>query len=256
MLVDAGRGASHRIVESGTSITEVGYVFITHHHFDHTGGLSDFLFAAWNMARNRVIKVFGPKGTRKMVSHLFRAFERDIMYRLTESVLTDEKLVDIRDMVEVNDVEPGVVYDSGDWSVTAVYVKHGLGMTQEDWPCLAYRIESEGGAVVVSGDAVTSPELIEISRDADVLLMCCYLAGDEIVDHDLELISKHVIASSLTAGKIASEAGVKRLVLIHVKEKSQEMLDSMLEDVRRDYDRQIIIGEDLMEIVINLKKIA
>ena len=74
ILIDAGRGTSSRLVQAGTPITEVGYVFITHHHFDHTAGLADMLFAAWNKARNKTIKVFGPKGTSEMLGHLFNAY--------------------------------------------------------------------------------------------------------------------------------------------------------------------------------------
>jgi len=113
ILVDAGRGTASRLVQAGISITEVGYVFITHHHFDHTAGLADMLFAAWNKARNMTIKVFGPMGTREMLDHLFNAYSKDIWYRLKETVLTTEKLVDIRNMVEAYDIEPGLVYDGG-----------------------------------------------------------------------------------------------------------------------------------------------
>jgi ribonuclease BN (tRNA processing enzyme) len=49
--------------------------------------------------------------------------------------------------------------------------------------------------------------------------MCCYLAGEEIIDHDTELISRYVLASSIEAGKLASEANVKQIALVHIREK-------------------------------------
>ncbi len=87
LLFDAGRGVATQIVRAGVEITDVGHVFVTHHHFDHTGGLADVLFAAWNKARNETIRVYGPEGTRVMVGHLFEAYERDIGYRLRETEL-------------------------------------------------------------------------------------------------------------------------------------------------------------------------
>lgn len=252
VVFDAGRGVATQLVRAGVPITEVGHVFLTHHHFDHTGGLADLIFAAWNKARNETIKVFGPEGTSKMLSHLFEAYSRDIDYRLRETELTAERLVDIREMVEAYDAGPGLVHDAGDWKVHAEYMSHGhgLGMTLEDWPCLGYRLEAEGKSVAISGDAVASPGLQRLAREADVLVQCCYLAGAEINNPDLELISEHVLAPSTMVGKIAREARVRKLVLTHIREKPPEMLRSVAEDVRRDFDGELVIGEDLLEIAV------
>lgn len=251
IVVDAGRGVATRLVEAGVPITEYGYVFITHHHFDHTAGLADLLFAAWNMTRNKTIHVYGPNGTEKMVENLFQAYERDIWYRLSETELTHESLMDIREMVKVTDVEPGIIHQGERWKVTAEYVDHGhgLGLSRVDWPCLAYRFDDGNDCVVVTGDVVYSGELVSFSSNASALVMCCYYAGVEITDHDTELIAKHVLMSSIDAGKVAQEANVKKLALVHIREKSQKLLDAMYEDIRKDYDGEIIIGEDLLRVL-------
>jgi ribonuclease BN (tRNA processing enzyme) len=250
LLFDAGRGVAARLVQAGVSITDYGYVFITHLHFDHTGGLADLLFAAWNKARNKTIHVYGPRGTEAMVRHLFEAYERDIWYRLSETELTHEKLVDINEMVKVHDVESGHVFEGSWWRVTAADVDHGhgLGLSRDDWACLAYRVESNGKSVVISGDAVYSPSLVSFAKDADTLVMCCYLSGEEIKDHDTQLIAKYVLASSLEAGKIASEAKVKQIALVHIREKPTRLLEAMGEEIKRDFNGDIIVGEDLLEI--------
>jgi len=250
LVFDAGRGAAARLVQAGVPITDYAYVFLTHLHFDHAGGLADLVFAAWNMARNKTIHVYGPKGTVAMVRHLFEAYERDIWYRLSETVLTHEKLVDIRDMVEVHDVGEGLVVEGADWRVTAADVDHGhgLGLNRDEWACLAYRVESKGKTVVISGDAVYSPSLIKIAQGAITLVMCCYLSGEEIKDHDTELITKYVLNSSLMAGKIAKEANVKQIALIHIREKPEKLLKAMKEEIKRDFDGSVVVGEDLLEI--------
>ena len=251
IIVDAGRGVATRLVQAGVTITDYGYVFITHHHFDHTGGLGDLLFAAWIKARNNTIHVYGPRGTRKMVRHLFEAYERDIWYRMSETELTVEKLIDIRDIVMVHDVEPGMIHLGDEWMVSAEYVEHGhgLGLSREDWPCLAYRIIEGERSVVISGDAVYSKKLIQFSKDTDALIMCCYFAGEEVKDHDTRLIAEHVLTSSLDAGRIAAEANVGKMALVHIREKPQRLLDAMVDDIRKDYGGEIIVGEDLLKIM-------
>jgi ribonuclease Z len=251
VIVDAGRGVATRLVQAGIPITEFGFVFITHHHFDHTAGLADLLFAAWNKARNKTIHVFGPRGTKRMVENLFKAYEKDIWYRLSETELTVEKLVDIQNMVKVKDVDPGVVYLGEKWMVAAEYVDHGhgLGLEREDWPCLAYRIADEENSVVITGDAVYSEKLVKFASNASTLVMCCYYAGDEINDHDTQLIAKYVLMSSPDAGKVAAKAKVQKMALVHIREKPQELLDAMLEDIKKDYSGEVVIGEDLLQIL-------
>jgi ribonuclease Z len=250
LLFDAGRGATTQLVRAGVPITDVDYVFVTHHHFDHIGGLADVLFAAWNKGRGDIIRVFGPKGTSEIVRKLIDdVYFADVKYRLAETVLTDENLRHIREMIIAKDVGPGLVYNSGSWQVYTEHVEHGhaLGMSQEEWPSLGYRTEAEGKTIAISGDAVECSGLQKLAWGADLLLQCCYLASAEIVDSDLRLIADHVLASSSMVGKIATNARVGRLVLNHIKEKPMELLRSMTEDIRSDYDGPVVIGEDLME---------
>jgi ribonuclease Z len=252
ILIDSGRGASSRIVQSGTQITEIDYIFITHHHFDHVSGLGDVIFSSWNKARNKTIKIFGPNGTKEMVNTVFEVYKRDIWYRLNETKLTTEKLMDMRDMIQVIDVNPGIIFKSDNWRVRAEYVDHGhrLGLSQSEWPCLAYRFEIDDKCVTFSGDVAYGPEIINIAKSSDILVLCCYYSIDELIEKDLKFIAKYVLASSDTAGKIAAESGVKKLVLNHIREKPIDLINKMVSEISLDYNGIVIAGEDLMELII------
>ena len=250
LIVDAGRGVSIRLVQAGVKVTEFSDVFLTHLHFDHTSGLADLLFSSWNLAMNRDINVYGPAGTSAMVKSLLGAHERDIWYRLQETALTTERLVDIRDMVKVHEVVAGQVISKGGWRVDVCDVNHGhgLGLSRYEWPCHAIRVSEGGVSTVITGDAVISEELVDFSRGADIMVAGCYYSGEEVNDFDTKLISKHVLMSSLEVGKLACYARVSKLILTHIREKPRELLDRMVVEVRRDFAGEVVLGEDLFTI--------
>lgn len=253
LLFDAGRGVSNQLVRAGIQPQQVNPIFITHHHFDHIGNLGDVLLSSWNNGRTAPLQIIGPRGTEAIIEALFNhVYAADINFRLVEAAQSESSLVDIRDLVTVTDVEPGLVYDQPGWQVFADHVEHGhgLGLSQAEWPCLGYRVEMSGGSVAISGDTVPCTGLDRLACGADVLVQCCYLAEAEIIDHDTALVPKYILASSGQVGKIAAQAGVKKLVLTHFRQKSAALMQTIAEDVARDFTGELFLGEDLMEVEV------
>jgi ribonuclease Z len=251
LLFDAGRGVSTQLARAGIAPEQVNPIFITHHHFDHIGNLADLLLSSWNNGRTEPLQVIGPPGTAAIVSALFdHVYGRDIMFRLAEAARSEAGLADIRTLVHVSEVEPGLVYDRAGWRVLAEFVEHGhgLGLSVEVWPCLGYRVETPAGIVAISGDTVPCAGLDRLARGADVLVQCCYLAEAEITSRDAALVPQYILASSGQVGKIAARAGVRKLVLTHFRQKSEALLHSIAADVRQDFAGDLFLGEDLMEI--------
>jgi ribonuclease BN (tRNA processing enzyme) len=246
-LFDVGRGVTSQMAKAGIQPQHIEAVFITHHHYDHISGLGEFLLTAWHNGRETPLNIYGPRGTAEIVTALFgQVYARDIAFTLFNVA----DAVDIRDIVQVTEVTSGWTRESGGWKVCAEYVEHGnsLGLSPEQWPCLGYRLEAEGKIITVSGDTVACEGLDRLARSADVLIQCCYLAEDEITTPASERQATYVIASSGQVGKIATRNTVKKLVLTHIRPKSEAMLHSLTEDVRKDYRGELIVGEDLMVI--------
>ena len=66
-VVDAGDGVTRRIAQAGFNVRDVGTVFLTHHHDDHTAGLGTLMSAAWDNQRIKPINVYGPPKTEDLV---------------------------------------------------------------------------------------------------------------------------------------------------------------------------------------------
>ena len=63
-------------------------LFLTHLHFDHTEGLSEFMLAPWIYFREGPIRVYGPPGTEDMVRHLTQAYTKDIDLQMSRNSVT------------------------------------------------------------------------------------------------------------------------------------------------------------------------
>src|SRR4051794_8491485 len=57
-VVDAGDGAARRIAKLGVNVRDIGTIFITHHHDDHTAGLGTLMSVAWDNQRTQPINVY------------------------------------------------------------------------------------------------------------------------------------------------------------------------------------------------------
>ena len=249
ILFDAGRGVTSQLLQQGIDPTAVGTLFITHHHYDHIADLGEFLLSNWHNGRTAPIHVFGPPGTAAIIRALFdQVFARDIAFAL----FSDGDAVDIRQLVKVVDVGSGLVGEGNGWRVWAEYVNHGnsLGLSETEWPCLGYRLEAGGKVITIGGDTVACAGLAKLANAADLLVIACYLADQELTTPGFARLAKHVIASSGQVGQIANAAGVQKLVLTHFRRKSAALMLALVEDVRANFVGELYIGEDLMIIEI------
>ena len=246
LLFDCGRGAVTQLVRAGAPIEKLNPVFITHHHFDHISDLGDVILSTWLQGRPGALRVYGPAGTAEIVRALIdRVYAKDIRFRAE-----GEPAVGGWKPVEVSEIGAGLVCEGCGWKVHTEFVEHGqgLGIPNFDWVTLGYRLEAAGKTLAISGDTIPCAGLARLAQGADVLVLCCYLAEAEVVDAHTERLTSHLFLSSAQAGKIAANAGVKKLVLTHFREKPDHLMSAIEEDVRRDFDGEVILGCDLMEI--------
>jgi ribonuclease BN (tRNA processing enzyme) len=73
-VVDAGDGAARRIAKAGFNLRDVGPIFVTHHHDDHTAGVGTHMSTAWDSQRTAPIHVYGPPRTEELIKAAVRSF--------------------------------------------------------------------------------------------------------------------------------------------------------------------------------------
>ena len=83
-LIDAGDGVVRRLVQAGINLRQVGKVFITHDHDDHTAGLGTLLSYEWDFQRHDPVDVYGPPGTAALVKGAIQYFTVNAEIRWVE----------------------------------------------------------------------------------------------------------------------------------------------------------------------------
>jgi len=213
IVVDCGLGVTRALVDAGISLKALDLIFITHLHSDHVLELGPLIHTAWTAGLATPVRVFGPPGTGHHWQRFCQAMEFDIEIRLV-----DEGRPDIRELVSIDEFGEGQVVEQGGLKVTALRVDH-----PPVTDCFALRFEHGAKNVVFSADTAFFPPLADFAEGADLLVHEAMLEegierlvartgnGARLKEH---LLASHSFAEE--AGRIASDAGVKRLVLNHL----------------------------------------
>ncbi|HXF25440.1 MAG TPA: MBL fold metallo-hydrolase [Gemmatimonadaceae bacterium] len=240
-LFDAGPGIMRRMAAAHLPINGPTALFITHLHSDHTLGLPDLIFTSWVMGRKNALEAYGPHGLQEMTTHILEAWKVD------EDVRTNGLEHDPASgyAVNVHEISPGVVYDSGGVRISAIPVLHGS--LREAY---GYRIDTPTRSVVISGDTRPSDALVAASRDVDVLVHEVYSAARLAPEKrpggdDWPRYMHEFHTSDVELGKIAAEAKPKLLVLTHIIRMGSSDADLIRAVRAGGFGGRIVVGRDL-----------
>jgi ribonuclease BN (tRNA processing enzyme) len=245
-VVDCGDGVARQMVRAGVGLARIRAVFITHHHSDHDADYGNLLLMGWIDGLKPAVDAYGPPPLARMTALIEEVNRIDI-----ETRIADEGRPPFAGLVVPHEITTGgVVMEKTGLKVTAALVDH-----PPIRPAFAYRFDTPGRSIVISGDTAPSPSLIALAKDADVLVHeVLYLpAVERMVGNERQAgrLREHLLAShtpSTEVGRIAAAAGVKTLVLSHfVPGDDASITDEMWAvGARAHFKGKIVVGRDLM----------
>ncbi|HET9445640.1 MAG TPA: MBL fold metallo-hydrolase [Steroidobacteraceae bacterium] len=241
LIFDAGRGALQRLGQANVKWNDVTAVFLTHLHSDHVIGFPDLWLTGWlTPGRSRPVKVWGPAGTKSMLSHLEQAYAFDIAVRKA-----DDKTAPAGIVLEVTEVADGTVYEQGGVKVSTIEVDH-----EPIKPAFGYRIDYAGRSVVLSGDTRVSTNLVKHAQGVDVLIHEVavpetFRRASRNPDRAKSIVAHHVTPEQ--AGEIFASTKPRLAVYSHIVLPTATAED-LIPPTRRAYSGPLEVGEDLMVI--------
>ena len=247
-VIDCGNGVARQMALAGINLGALRHVFITHHHSDHNADLGNLLLLAWSGNLTSPVHCWGPPPLAAMRELFLQLNDYDIQTRIK-----DEGRAPLADLFRTHEItSSSVVMQDERITVTAALVDHPPVV-----PAFAYRFDCPDRSLVFSGDTAPCEALVMLAKGADVLVHeVMYLPALEKViasEPDAGRLREHLLASHTTTeqvGRIATEAGVKTLVLSHFVPGGDPALT---EEVWRDavapyFKGELVIARDLMAL--------
>jgi ribonuclease BN (tRNA processing enzyme) len=261
ILVDAGDGVSGRLAAAGIAIQSVHMIFLSHLHFDHTGGLMGLLALNCATSAQGQFSIYGPPGTREMVEGMIAAMRPAVTagYGAKSSPPCSPS-----EMLRVTELRTGAEIRLGDIVVRAVENSHYgtyAHAAQESRPIsLSFRFDTPDRSVVYTGDTGPSEAVTQLARGADILV-------SEVIDLDptvnqikrqaptlspgaLAAVVDHLRAHHLTpqqVGVLARTAKVKHVILTHQLPGGTDAgsIAALRRGVAKEFDGAVLVAADL-----------
>lgn len=214
VLIDAGSNPLGKIKDLGIDDEGVQDMILTHFHPDHVSGIPNMMMHMWLLGRRAPIRIYG----------LHHCINR------TEEMMAGFGWRDWPDFFpvafhRVSERNRAPVLENDDFRITAWPVKHFV-------PTVGLRIENKltGKVLAYSCDTEPTPSLLDLARDADILI---HEAAGLGPGH----------SSARQAGEVATQVNAKSLYLIHYQVWNHDP-SVLVPEARETYEGPIILCND------------
>jgi len=261
VLVDVGPGSNTNLGLWRMPQQRIDAILLTHFHSDHIAELGEIGMQSWAIGRSAPLSVYGPPGVERVVEGFEESYALDTSYRVAHHG-ADFMPRAARSLVArpvVATASGTLVFEADGLRVSAFPVNHDPVS-----PAYGYRFDYRGRSVVVSGDTAKSPNVVRQSRSVDLLIheaLAAHMiaAGQRAAEAGGYPRRAHIMAdipsyhtTPVEAAEIASESGVRLLVLTHLVPPPANAIAEriFLRGVDEAWDGEVVLGEDGLHLVL------
>jgi len=217
-LIDLGEGALRNINAHQVDLHKIKRILISHMHPDHFLGIVNVLFAMVAYQRRKPLEIIGPVGignaTRNLVLLSQIPMVADDRYRGFQ--------LSVRELGAANSFDD-------------------IRTAKGSHPCEAhaYRITRDGKSVFYDGESHYTPELLNLAAGADLFIST------------VAVLAKHPVhVAPEEVGPAVTNAGVKRLAVVHWPTQFEQNQDEFKKVMERYYGGEVIIANDFTTIEV------
>lgn len=272
LLFDCGEGTQRQMMIAKTGF-KIDSVFITHLHTDHFIGLFGLMETLSLNERTERLRVFLPREEVRFITTLFKMFGyENLNYPVEVHGLSDGDEIDFgkfkilafktdhivpslgyalierdrpgkfdRAKAEALGIPPGPLYSKlvrGESVVVG-----GRVITPE----MVVGPKRKGRKVVYTGDTRPTERIVEVAKDADLLIHEASFTSDL---QDWAIQTKHSTARE--AAEIAKKANVRQLILTHISARYAKDATPLLNEAKEVFEN-VLVAEDLMSLEVKYR---
>ena len=219
ILIDCAGNPIGRLQRAGVPIETLTTVIITHHHPDHIYGLPILLMDLWLLGRTRPLKIFSPASAIKAMQAIMGAHEWDQWPGLYPV-----------EFIEIPLETGTLVLENEDFRITAAPGDHFV-------PVVGLRVttRASGYSFMYTSDTAPIDSLKQLAHGAKMLL---HETAGATLGH----------SSAVDAGRLAREAQVDKLVLIHYQVYTDPA--ELVAQARSEFSGPIEVAQDFAEYLL------
>jgi len=220
ILFDGGGGSLRQMPKVGLDYRRIDFCCLTHFHPDHVSDLVPFLFAlnyTVDFTRSLPLHILGPQGLENFYARMQGIFGHWIEAKTYPLSLHEGK---------------ESLFDFADFSIQTLPMAHSEA-------CIGFRVNGEGRSVVYSGDTEYCGNIVTLGRNADLLILECSFPEER---------KKAGHLTPPLAGRIAREAGAKKLLLTHFYPVFQG--HNIRGECSREFPGEILLAVDGMRLSV------
>jgi ribonuclease BN (tRNA processing enzyme) len=262
-VIDAGDGTSQQLAKAGIGIDQVKTVFISHLHFDHTGGLAALLGLRLQLRTQGKLAIYGPPGTKDLVAGLVDSMHPASVVGFG---FPGQGYDDPAGSVEVIELSDRQSLRVGPMTVRVRQNTHysfpANGDMDRRYKSLSFRFDMSDRSIAYTGDTGPSTAVEELAKDADLLV-------SEMIDEEATIaavrrntpnadsaqirnVVEHLTSHHLTpgdVGRLAKNARVKVVVVTHLAGDNPTSADVVryLNQIKTVFSGVVIVANDLDE---------
>lgn len=261
ILVDVGDGTMGRLAALGIPAARIDAVFISHLHWDHTGGLAALLGLRAQTNPQTPLVIYGPPGTAEMVAGLLASMKPGAIsgYGVAGARAIDlDRLTIVTELRDRNRLAyRGVTVSARNNTHYSFAPESGLA---ERFESLSYRFDLPGRSIVYTGDTGPSSAVEELATGADLLVAEMMDVDDTIANTrrfnpdmpeaarlamEQHLREHHLLPADV--GLMAARAQVKAVVVTHFagRERGDPAHFEYLRQIAEHFDGPVVIANDL-----------
>jgi len=265
-MFDCGEGTQRQLKHVGIKPSAVTKIVISHWDGDHVLGLPGLIQTLAMSEENKHLVIHGPKGTKKRMEYMFKAFE---FYNRID--------------LDIREFEEGRFFENQEYELWAHKLEHkvptyGFEFIEKDrrrinvdhvkkigipdGPLLGKL--QRGQSIKFKGKSISPKDAtyivegkkVGLIADTRICTSCMKIAKDKDIvicdstfaKRDEEKAHEYFHMTSEQAAQVASQSNAKKLVLTHFSQRYKDI--STLEQEARDIFPNTVSAHDFMKIKI------